>query len=225
MGKSIVALAVEKLQAEGFRAAEACPGRKLPALTDIAVAVDLEKVDLREKTAQLLISVLAPSSMGAQACQKAALSVGQVLQEDGADCTQESCSFDGLTNLFCTNITARYAGTASAEDWSSRAGFSVSLAGVPLGSLVSFSVKREVDETVTVLADAKWTFELEEFFRPEDFEETEPEEPFTLVMKRPMQMEMFRECTFTYQQRITEQTGTRQIRRGVATRRSITVYD
>jgi len=167
MGKSIVALAVEKLQAEGFRAAEACPGRKLPALTDIAVAVDLEKVDLREKTAQLLISVLAPSSMGAQACQKAALSVGQVLLSDGADCTQGSCSFDGLANLFCIKIAAKYSGTALAEDWTDMAGFSVTLGAAQLGSLVSFTASRKTDDTVTALSDAPWTFELEEFFRPE----------------------------------------------------------
>lgn len=224
MGKSIVTLAIEKLRSEGFRAAEAWPGQKLPALADIAVAVDLEKVDLREKTAQLMISVLAPSSMGAQACQKAALTVGQVLQADGADCTQESCVFDGLTNLFCTKITAKYAGTASAEDWASRAGFSVKLGDIQLRSLVSFTAKRETDESAESLGDAKWSFEVEEFFRPEDTEEIEPQEPFTMVMKRPMQMEIFRECKWTYQQRETEKTGTHQIRRGIAAIRSIMLY-
>lgn len=224
MGKSIVALAVEKLRAEGFRAAEACPGQKLPALTDIAVAVDLEEVDLREKTAALQISVLAPSSMGAQACQKAALTVGQVLQADGADCVQNGCEFDGLTNLFCTKLTAKYAGTASAENWASRAGFSVSLNDVQLGSLVSFTARRETDETVTEISDAKWFFEVEEFFRPEDTEETAPQGSFTMIVRRPLQMETFRECVWTYQQRVTEQTGTRQIRRGTSIGRAITLY-
>lgn len=218
MGKSIVTLTVEKLCASGFRAAAACPGKKMPALTGIAVAVDLQKVDLLEKTANLTVSVLAPASMGAQACQKAALSVGQVLQTDGADCTQESCVFDGLTNLFCTQITARYAGTASAEDWAKRAGFSVELAGVNLNSLVSFTARRDFED------DVGWIFEVEEFFRPENVEELEPQEPFDLTMFRPMQRESFLGCRWTYRQRVTEQTGTRQIRRGTATGRTVQRY-
>lgn len=221
MGKSIVTLAVEKLRSNGFRAAEACPGKKMPALTGIAVAVDLQKVDLREKTAALTVSILAPASMGAQACQKAALTVGKVLQADGADCTQESCEFDGLTNLFCTRITAKYAGTASAEDWAERAGFSVKLENVTVRSLVSFTARR--DRTLSG-EEAHWTFELEEFFRPEDNEEGEPVSPFTLTMLRPLQQEIFDNCHWTYQERITEQTGTRQIRRGYATNRAVIVY-
>ena len=219
MGKSIVTLTVEKLKNSGFRAAEACPGKKLPALTSIAVAVDLQRVDLLEKTAELEISVLAPASMGAQACQKAALSVGQVLQADGADCTQSGCTFDGLANLFCTRIIARYAGTATAEDWAKRAGFSVWLGDQQLGSIVSLTVSKERNAH-----DPDWVFELEEFFRPEDVEEVDAEEPFRITMYRPMQTEIFTNCYWTYQHRVTEQTGTRQIRRGTAEERAIQRY-
>lgn len=219
MGKSIVTLTVEKLKAAGFRAAEACPGKKMPALTGIAVAVDLQKVDLLEKTANLTVSVLAPAAMGAQECQKAALSVGQILQADGAACTQESCQFDGLTNLFCTQITARYAGTASAEDWAKRAGFSVHLNSIVLNSVTAFTATQEPEA-----GETKWRFEVEEFFRPEHGEEADPEETFLLTVFRPLQRENFTECYWTYRQRITEPTGTRQIRRGIAERRTVTKY-
>ena len=221
MGKSIVTLVTQKLTEAGFWAAEACPGQKLPKLTDIAVAVELKNVNLREKTAQLNVSVFAPVSMGAQACQKAALSVGQVLLSDGADCTQGSCSFDGLANLFCIKIAAKYSGTVLAEDWTDMAGFSVTLGAAQLGSLVSFTASRKTDDTVTALSDAPWTFELEEFFRPEDPESADPTEPFTLVVQRPLQRETFTECVWTSQERFTEQSGTWQVRKGKAGGRSI----
>jgi len=223
VGKSIVALAVARLREGGFRAAEGCPGQKLPALTDIAVAVDLHEVDLGEKTAVLTVSVLAPSAMGAQACQKAALEAGQLLQADGATCVQESCEFDGLANLFCTRITAQYSGTAQADNWTQRAGFHVVLGETRLESLVRFTAHRTAGETET-LSDAKWHIQLEEFFRPENMEEESPEEPFTLRMVRPYKTETFRGCVWTEQQRVTEQTGTRQIRKGVAESRSTSVY-
>lgn len=216
MGKTIVELTVDKLKAAGFRAAEASPGAKMPALTSIAVAVDLQKVDLLEKTATLTVSILAPASMGSQACQKTALAVGQVLQEDGADCVQESCVFDGLTNLFCTRITAKYAGTASEDDWAKRAGFSVHLGSVSLDSLVSFTVVQDLDTGTT-----DWVFEIEEFFRPEHGEEAEVQEPFELTVHRPTHQEVYKQCYIYYRKRVTEATGTRQIRTGSAETRSV----
>jgi len=125
MGQNIVERTVSRLRAGGFRAAAACPGEKIPALTDLAVAVALHEVDLGEKMAVLEVSVLAPASLGAQGCQTAALAVGQLLQNDGASCTQDACEFDGLAGLFCVRILARYAGTAYPDDWTERAGFSV----------------------------------------------------------------------------------------------------
>jgi len=228
MGRSIVTRAVDTLRNNGFRAEQACPGRKLPALADIAVAVDLDKVDLDkvdlgEQTATLLVSVVAPSAMGAQACLEAALAVGQLLQENGASCVQGSCEFDGLSNLFCTPITAQYAGTALPGDWTERAGFSLKLGDAELRSLVSFTAKRTAGSG-TALADGVWSFEIEEFFRPEDSEDAEPQEPFVIRAFRPLQTETFRDCTWTEQHRVTEQTGTRQIRKGVAGSRSVSIY-
>lgn len=217
MGQSIVDRAVSRLREGNFRAAAACPGEKIPALEDIAVAVALHEVDLGEKMAVLAVSVLAPSSLGAQACQSAALAVGQLLQTDGAACTQDACEFDGLAGLFCVRILARYAGTAYPDDWTVRAGFSVNLGEQTLGSLVSFTARRD-------FSGEGWEFQVEEFFRPEDVEPEEVEQPFVLRMFRPLQTETFLECRWTEQQRVTEQTGTRQIRKGTAASRAVSVY-
>ena len=224
MGQSVAELTVARLRQRGYRAEEACPGRKLPALTDIAVAVELEAVDLTEKTASLEVSVLAPASMGAHACLEAALGVGQVLQETGAECTQGSCEFDGLTNLFRTPVTVRYHGTAKPGSWTERAGFSLQINGVDLGCPVSFTGTRAVEDPSDGLVDAPWEFELEEFFRPEDSEEPEPEEPFILRVFRPMQTETYFGCTWVQQKRVVEKTGTRQIRKGIAASRMISQY-
>ena len=224
MGQSIVDRTVSRLREGNFRAAAACPGEKIPALADIAVAVALHEVDLGEKMAVLEVSVLAPASLGAQGCQTAALAVGQLLQNDGASCTQDACEFDGLAGLFCVRILARYAGTAYPDDWTERAGFSVNLGEQSLGSLISFTARRVSAGEETGLAGAVWEFQLEEFFRPEDTEPGDVEEPFTLRMFRPLQTETFRECRWTEQQRVTEQTGTRQIRKGTATSRAVSVY-
>ena len=224
MGQSITELTVETLRQQGFRAEEACPGRKMPALTQIAVAVELEAVNLTEKTASLEVSVLAPAFMGAQACLEAALAVGQLLQETGGECTQGSCEFDGLTNLFRTPITVRYHGTALPGSWTERAGFYLQINGVDLRCPVSFTGTRAVEDPSDGLEDAPWEFELEEFFRPEDSEESEPEEPFVLRVFRPYQTETFLACTWVHQKRIVEKTGTRQIRKGIAGSRIVSIY-
>ena len=222
MGQSIVDRTVSRLREGNFRAAAACPGEKVPALSDLAVAVALHEVDLGEKTAVLEVSVLAPSALGAQACQTAALAVGQLLQNDGASCIQDACEFDGLAGLFRVRILARYAGTAYSDDWTERAGFSVNLGDQTLSSLVSFTARRVAGEDG--ISGAVWEFQLEEFFRPEDTEPEDVEEPFVLRMFRPLQTETFRACSWTEQQRVTEQTGTRQIRKGTAASRAVSVY-
>ena len=222
MGRSIVERTVSSLRQGGFRAEAACPGEKIPALEALAVAVDLHEVDLGEKTAVLAVSVLAPSALGAQECQKAALTVGQLLQAEGASCTQDACEFDGLANLFCVRILARYAGTAMPDDWSARAGFFVTMGDLRLSRVERFTARR-VSAGEEGLSDS-WEFQLEEFFRPEDVEPEEAAAPFILRMYRPLQTETFRNCQWTEQQRVTEQTGTRQIRKGTAQGRTVTAF-
>jgi len=224
MGKSILTLAVDALNAGGVRAEMGYPGRKMPALTQTAAAVSLHRVDMQQRLAVVQVTVAAPVKLGAEICQETALLAGQILRDQGADCLLSECVFEGQSELFLTQVTAEFSGTALAGFWEDRAGFSAELAGLNLESLVSFTAQRATDSTVTELENAKWQFELEEFFTPEAPEEISPEEPFTLRVFQPYQSESYLNCSWTEQRRVTERTGTRQIRKGIAQSRMVAEY-
>ena len=107
------------------------------------------------------------------------------------------------------------------DGWNEPLGFAVTLAGKELGSVKAFTTWRSVDETSTVFTNATWYFRLEELFLPGVAEESSPEEPFTVVLKRPGQTETYTGCTWTSQKRETLVSGTKQIREGIVGSRSV----
>ena len=71
------------------------------------------------------------------------------------------------------------------------------------------------------MANALWTFTLEELLIPGTSEPPDPAEPFTLQVSRSNGDELFTGCRFTSQQRQDTIRGVTQIRKGTAEKRNV----
>ena len=87
--------------------------------------------------------------------------------------------------------------------------------------VVSFSAQRAVSDETPAMADAPWTFVMEELLIPGTSEPPDPTEPFTLTVVRSNVDEQFAGCRFTSQQRQDTIKGVTQIRKGTAERRNV----
>lgn len=208
MGQLILDNAVQALKAAGIPAERGYPGSKAAAVTVPCAAVNLQQAALRGQTLTVVVSVLSPAELGAAACEEAALNAGEVLTEQGGECTVSGCEFDGRSGLFTAQVTAKYL-TAVPQ---------VKLEGQLLQYVEAFTCWQTVDEDagITSLDDAGWNFRLEEFFPVGVKQEEGPEEPFGLIHISENGTETFYRCKWTYQRRVWGATGIRQIRLGSA---------
>lgn len=206
MDISLVTGVEDTLREAGFRVCRGWPGTGIPDITDVTAAVSLHAARFPEESATVRVTVLAPGKLGVECCQRTAWEIGEILAEQGAECGVAACEFDGKTGLFSVPVTAVFRQTAAET-------IVVKIGAVVLGHAVSFTAQRTVSKTVTSLEDADWSFRLEEFFPAGEAEEETPAEPFTVTNGK----ELYQNCTLTFQKRVREAGGTRQIREGVAT--------
>ena len=220
MGKSILNTVIDLLSDQGSPAAPALPKGNMLTIHAPVAAVSIEKVDTAERVALVMVEVVAPMQSGGVQCQNRALEVCRILSAAGAQCVQDSCSFDSRAALFCVPVTARFYGTATADDWIPLADadrFTYKLNDTLLEYVQSFSASQAMDNNHEVLATAPLEFSLEEFF-PFGVQEPEhPAEPFTLQVET----EVYSGCTLTQWQRVYTAQGIQQIRKGIAALRAV----
>ena len=220
MGDIILDMVVELLNQQGIMAEAAQPAGNMVAAQTTVAAVGLECVDQAAETATILVEMVSPANQGAKICQKRALKVYDILQEAGAVCRQDKCTFLSKANMFCTPITAVFYGTATAEGWQPRQEYTASVAGVSLPKVTAFSAQQRLTgEEATSLAGMAWEFTLEEFLPVDVSESEDPEEPFTLTVTTGGKSETYTGCRLTARERVTERNGIRQVRRGTAEQR------
>ena len=201
MGQLTLDRVVVALNEAGIRAERAYPMGKMPEITDIAATVCLQKASVRDRNLTVLVTVFAPMSVGASACEETALIAGDVLRFHGGKASVGDCQFNGRTGLFSAEVTGVFAD-----------GLEIMLDGVPLAHAVSLTSWREIDDIVTDIDGVFWYFRLEEFFPWGAAEEAPCGEPFTLVCNS---RESYEDCRWISQERIAEVAGTRQIREAV----------
>ena len=206
MSKEILNDAVAALSQAGIPARRAMPGRKMETVGSTVATVAMKAADIRNKTVTVLATVWTPSALGAAACEEAALDAGEVLAALGGKCSAEECRFDGRNGLFGVEITAQFASQTP----------KITINGVELKHVLAFTSWRTLDEEVTDWANAKWNFRLEEYFPMGAEEEANPVAAFTLTHVCENGTESYLESTWTYQRRVWDASGVRQIRLGVA---------
>ena len=109
MGQLTLDRVVVALNESGIRAERAYPMGKMLEITDIAATVCLQKASVRDRNLTVLVTVFAPLSVGASACEEAALMAGDVLRFHGGKASVGDCRFDGRTGLFSAEVTGVFA--------------------------------------------------------------------------------------------------------------------
>lgn len=218
---TIVGNVIDALKTADIRADEAYPGRRIPALTGPVAAVRLGKLDRSVRTTSVEVVVMSPASGGGSLCENTALRAVETLQDMGGTCVKDVCKFDEMADVFYIGIEAEFFGTAMENKWSPGPGYSIVIGQQPMEHVVSFVAQRATDEEVTELANAVWTFTMEELLPPGSAEPSDPAEPFNLAVTRALGDEVFTGCKFTSQTREDTIRGVTQIRRGTAEKRNV----
>lgn len=218
---TIVGDVISALSAASIRADEAYPGRRIPALTGPVAAVRLGKMDRSVRTTAVEVVIMSPSAGGGSLCEKTALRAIEALQKMGGTCVKDICKFDEMADVFYIAVEAEFFGTALENKWSAGPGYAITIGQQPMEQVVSFSAQRSISGDAQTLADAPWTFTLEELLIPGSSEPPDPSEPFTLTVSRSNGDEQFTGCRFTSQQRQDTIRGVTQIRKGTAQKRNV----
>lgn len=206
MGKPILNDVVQALCDAGIPTQRAMPAGKMGTISQTVATVHLLSADIRNKTVTVLTTVLSPAQLGAAACEEAALDAGEVLNQLGGKCSVGSCTFDGRTGLFSVEITAMFQAQTPR----------IVIGEQLLTHVVAFTSWRSLDEEVTDWYNAKWNFRLEEYFPMGEEEDANPTGTFLLTHVCELGTENYIDSTWTYQRRVWDASGIRQIRLGVA---------
>lgn len=218
---TIVNEVIGKLTAGGIRAAEAYPGKRIPALTSVVAAVRLGKVDRSVRATHLEVVVMGPAASGGSTCETTALKAVGILQNMGGTCVKAMCKFDEMADVFYINIDVEFFGTALPESWSAGPGYAIKIGAQAMNYVTRFQSQRETDKDVTAIANAKWRFTMEELLPPGTSEPSDPAEPFTLFLTRSGGDETYTGCTWTSVKREDTIKGVSQIRVGIAEKRTV----
>lgn len=222
MGQMIVDQVVQLLKNGGVRTEAAYPYGVIDRVTEPVAAVSLEAVDTASRISKVLVEILAPRSSGGYACQKKALEVCALLEAGGGVCTQGKCSFVRHSDLFRVPVQAVFQGIARADGLENLPQPVLIAGGMTLNRLEEFSAQQTVSGSDESIYTAPWTFRVEEFFPWGVWNTLEPDEPFTMDLRYGGNIERFERCVWTHRERIKENGGIRQIRKGKATGRSLT---
>ena len=213
---------IDALKAAGLRAEESYPGRPMPHLTDVAAAVSVREVDLREKTVTLAVTVMAPFRMGGAACRAPAATAAQVLEELGGVWLQGPCALNRTGDYFQVEVTAVFSGQAAEEGWAEKTAFTVQQGDTVFPHAVGFTMVQTIDPLGTAtLENSPITIQLEERFAPGELETVLSSRDFTLRITRPTSIEILRGCRWTSIRRVDSSEGLRQVRSGEAAGRTV----
>ena len=218
---TIVTQVIDRLQAKNIRADEAYPGRRIPALDWAVAAVRLGKIDRSVQITTVHVVIMSPAVNGGGLCEQTALTALDALQELGGTCRKDVCKFDEMADVFYIEIEAEFFGATGVNSWTAGPGYEVTVGIQPMPHVVSFSVQREISEDAASISTAPWQFILEELLPPGTSEPPDPEEPFLVTVERKNFDEVLIECTWLSVKREDTARGIRQIRTGVAKKRTV----
>lgn len=224
MAMLIVDAVIEALTEAGLAAQKAYPGAAMPNITAAKLAVNLEKLDYRARSATVLVTVMVPVEQGGAACEAAAVRTGTAMEAMGGVVTQEECQFNAYADAYYIRVLGTFYGSAVMEGWSAASEFSVEINDTVLRNAVSFRAEQAVDDvTGTPLSTAVWTFRLEEKFGWGEGPLPAPTGNFSVTVLRSSGMEIYDECVWTSVELEDTATGLRQVRTGVAKSRGFMV--
>jgi hypothetical protein len=206
MGRLILSRVVQGLLDAQIPAQRGYPTGMRRIITEPVCAVNLHSADVRSKQIRVLVQVLSPAELGGPLCEEMALQTGEVLKALGGTASVGALEFDGRAGLFRIEVLGEFLEEKP----------KVFQGETELTHVVAFSSWRTLDDEVTNWADAKWNFKLEEYYPIGDNEESNPYGEFRLVHVCESGSETYTGCTWTYQRRVWDASGFRQILIGQA---------
>ena len=222
MGQMIVDKVVQLLSEGGIPAEAAFPGERITRISEIVAAVSLEKADLDDRTAIVLVEIFAPQESGGYACQRKALEACAILEAEGVVCSQGSCEFLSKGHVFRVPVKATFRGTARANNLEALPEVVITMDGRHLQRAVGFAAKQVLGKDDSTLQDSFWEFTLEEFFPWGQMDTVQMTEPFELRLKCMGDVECYEDAVWVGRTRTVEDKGIRQKRIGRAQNRSVT---
>ena len=229
MGRSLVENIIDALRINGIRADRACPGKRMPEIQSVTAAVQLAKLDRKEETATVLVSILAPRMAGAAEAEDAAIRICRFLEYEGGIPRLEKTEYLSGPECFCTEVYATFSGRETDSGWipifpeepepEETPAFFVAVNGVDHPYVVSFRGFRQVDESVMSIDDMPWRFRMEEVYPMDIPEITMPISNFSLEVTRASGTERFTGCVLTSHSREWRADGQHLIWEGTASLR------
>ena len=219
MGLMIVDRVILLLSSEGIPADVSFPPERITRITETVAAVSLEKAELADRTATVLVEILTPKDRGGFACQKKALEACAILESAGAQCSQGSCEFYSKANVFRVSVKAKFRGIARATQMEEMPEYVITTGPLTLRYACGFFAEQKRQSANELLHTAPWEFTVEEFFPWGITDTLLPDEPFDMDVKCNGIVERYENCKWTYRKLSAEELGIRQIRKGTATSR------
>ena len=212
MGQLIVDKVIELLNDEGIRAGYSYPAANIQRVTEPVAAVSLAKADLKDHTVQVLVEILSPKEGGGYECQTEALRACYILEEAGAICTQDSCTFLPKANLFRVPVRAVFRSTVTSYGTQELPEYTVITGGLKLAYVCGFSAVQERSSSSANWQTTPWEVTVEEFIPWGVEDSLEADEPFLMDLRCMGNIERFEGCTWSKRKRTAEDAGIRQIR-------------
>jgi hypothetical protein len=218
---TIVTEVIDHLQTKNIRTDEAYPGGRIPALNWAVAAVRMGQIDSSVQITTVYVTIMSPARSGGGLCEQTALQALEALQEIGGTCRKDICKFDEMADVFYIEIEVEFFGETGVNKWTPGPGYEVTVGIQPMPHVVSFSTQRAISENVTSINQAKWQFTMEELLPPGTSEPPDPAEPFLVTVERKNFDEILIDCTWVSVKREDTARGIRQIRTGIANKRSV----
>lgn len=227
MGYSILELVLRRLREEGFAADAAYPGQKFPQITGTVATAHIEKVDRANLLVTMEVNILCPAAMGGTACEVEALRATEILRGAGAECVQNGCTYDGISQVYVVSVLATFTGITEADDCAVWPGFYCYIDDQVHRFAVGFTAEQDHGvETQYVIGQAfpvgtrvgtqGWEIQLEERIPVGSPDIGSSKEPCEIRIVTDRKTEIYSGCRWLSEKREFSRQGLHRIRKGVA---------
>lgn len=228
MGLEWLSAVVQLLTNAGFRTEPGYPAGRAMCLSGTVAAVNLTGLDGGEGTAKLTVTILTPRQEGLALCQAKAAEALEILMADGGQWSFSGWQYDD--GIDCYSIAVD--GIQDPAQEPELGGYQVLIGEEIQEYVTDFLAQQKMDRRlirphgqaepchVTPGMDG-WEIRLTQMIPPEAAEPLQPEEPFTLEVRRGGHTQVYVKCYWSDYSAQQKKDGTEVIRSGFALRREV----